>query len=131
VRASGLEFKGTTASCGNPHLVCLVSTVDDLDLRDPPVLDPEQFPAGGNVEFVVPVAPGHVRMRVVERGVGETLSCGSGACVVAGVVLNGEPGTVTVDVPGGRLTVTIGDDGSCVLTGPAVFVATGTVALTG
>jgi len=130
VRVSGMELKGTTATCGNPNLVCLVSSVDDLDLRDPPALDPDQFPAGANVEFVVPVATGHVRMRVVERGVGETLSCGSGACAVAGVVLNGGSGTVTVEVPGGRLTVAIGDDGSCVLTGPAVLVATGTVALT-
>ena len=130
VRVSGLEIKGTAATCGNPNLVCVVSTLDDLDLREPPVLDPDQFPAGANVEFVVPVAAGHVRMRVVERGVGETLSCGSGACAVAGVVLNGDSGTVTVDVPGGRLTVTIGDDESCVLTGPAVLVAAGTVALT-
>ncbi|MBX6752078.1 MAG: diaminopimelate epimerase [Micromonosporaceae bacterium] len=129
VRVAGMELKGTTATCGNPNLVCSVSTVDDLDLRDPPVLDPDQFPAGANVEFVVPVVAGHVRMRVVERGVGETLSCGSGACAVAGVVLNGGSGTVIVDVPGGRLTVAIGDDGSCVLTGPAVLVATGTVAL--
>jgi diaminopimelate epimerase len=130
VRVAGLELKGTAATCGNPNLVCLVSTLDDLDLREPPVLDPDQFPAGANVEFVVPVAPGHVRMRVVERGVGETLSCGSGACAVAGVVLNGVSGTVTVNVPGGQLTVAIGEDGSCVLTGPAVFVAAGTVTLT-
>jgi len=129
VRVAGMEIKGTTVTCGNPNLVCVVSSLDDLDLREPPGLDPDQFPAGANVEFVVPVEAGYVRMRVVERGVGETLSCGSGACAVAGVVLNGVSGTVTIDVPGGRLTVTIGDDRSCVLTGPAVLVGAGTVAL--
>jgi len=126
-QVAGVELKGTSATCGNPNLVCVVSDLDELDLRDAPWVDPSQFPAGANVEFVVPVAAGHVRMRVVERGVGETQSCGSGACAVAGVVLSGSPGTVTVDVPGGRLTVTIDDDGACVLTGPAVLVATGTV----
>jgi diaminopimelate epimerase len=68
-------------------------------------------------------------MRVVERGVGETLSCGSGACAVAAVVLRDaalDRGTVTVDVPGGRLTVML-DTGRCVLSGPAVIVAAGTV----
>jgi diaminopimelate epimerase len=126
VHVGGAEFKGTTATCGNPNLVCVVDDPSTLDLRDTPVLDPEQFPAGGNVEFVAPVAPRHVRMRVVERGVGETQSCGSGACAVAGVVLSGESGTVIVDVPGGRLTITI-EEGRCVLAGPAVLVATGTL----
>ena len=68
-------------------------------------------------------------MRVVERGVGETLSCGSGACAVAAVVLRDaglDNGTVTVDVQGGRLTVDLAA-GRCVLSGPAVIVAAGTV----
>lgn len=71
----------------------------------------------------------HVRMRVHERGSAETLSCGTGACAVAAVALRDagrETGTVTVDVPGGRLSVTL-DDSSCWLTGPAVLVATGEV----
>jgi diaminopimelate epimerase len=70
-------------------------------------------------------------MRVVERGVGETQSCGSGACAVAAVVLRDAglaEGTVTVDVPGGRLTVSVAG-GQCVLTGPAVIVAAGTLAV--
>jgi diaminopimelate epimerase len=127
-RVSGVEFKGTAAVCGNPNLVCAVDDVSTLDLREAPEFDPEQFPERANVEFVAPVAPGHVRMRVIERGVGETLSCGSGACAVAGVVLNGVSGSVILDVPGGRLTVTV-DTGTCTLTGPAVIVATGTTTL--
>jgi diaminopimelate epimerase len=129
VRVSGVEFKGTAATCGNPNLVCFVDDLGALDLTGTPEWDESQFPAAANVEFVVPVAVAQVRMRVVERGVGETLSCGSGACAVAGVVLNGESGAVTVDVPGGRLTVTIDEDGACHLAGPAVLVATGMLAL--
>ena len=128
-RISGVEFKGTAAACGNPNLVCFVDDLEGLDLTEAPELDESQFPASANVEFVVPVAPGQVRMRVVERGVGETQSCGSGACAVAGVVLSGASGAVTVDVPGGRLTVTIDGDGTSHLAGPAVLVATGTLTL--
>ena len=69
-------------------------------------------------------------MRVVERGVGETLSCGSGACAVAAVALReaGLAGEITVDVPGGRLTVTL-TPARCVLAGSAVIVASRTVSL--
>ncbi|MDT5024881.1 MAG: diaminopimelate epimerase [Micromonosporaceae bacterium] len=128
-RVSGVDFPGTVATCGNPNLVCRVDDPDAVDLARAPLLDPAVFPAGANVEFVTPVSALHVRMRVVERGVGETLSCGSGACAVAAVVLRDaalDAGTVTVDVPGGRLTVML-DTGRCVLSGPAVIVAAGTV----
>lgn len=139
VRLSGVDFQGTVATCGNPNLVCFVDNPDVLDLREAPILNAADFPAGANIEFVAALdggaldgsalSGGHVRMRVVERGVGETLSCGSGACAVAAVVLHqtGRPdGTVTVDVPGGRLVVTL-DEGRCILAGPAVVVAVGTV----
>ncbi|NUS56326.1 MAG: diaminopimelate epimerase, partial [Streptomycetaceae bacterium] len=77
-----------------------------------------------NVEFSQTLGPDHVRMRVYERGSGETLSCGTGACAVAVAYLEGRPGRVTVEVPGGTLVVTL--DGACRLAGPAVLVATGT-----
>jgi diaminopimelate epimerase len=90
-------------------------------------LDPERRDL--NVEYVEDVAPGHLRMRVHERGVGETRSCGTGACavVVATVLRTGEPrgSAYTVDVPGGRLEVTWQEDGHVLLTGPAVLVAEG------
>jgi diaminopimelate epimerase len=127
-RLLGTEFKGTVATCGNPNLVCIVDDPAVLDLSGTPEFDAEQFPERANVEFIAPVGPDHVRMRVIERGVGETLSCGSGACAVAGVFLSGRDGTVTIDVPGGRLSVTV-SAGRCVLTGPAVIVATGTLTL--
>lgn len=138
---AGVSFEGTVASCGNPHLVCRTEIpLARLDLVGVPTLDPAVFPAGANVEFVSatpgPVSPAGpdgfaVRMRVLERGSGETLSCGSGACAVAAVVLRDAgltTGTVTVEVPGGTLEVSI-DGERCTLAGPAVIVATGRLAL--
>jgi diaminopimelate epimerase len=135
----GRRLFGTAVDCGNPHLVCPVpdeDTLAALDLSAPPVVAPTLFPAGVNVEIVAPAAGSttadpRVRMRVHERGVGETLSCGSGACAVAAVALREagrEEGTVAVEVPGGRLVVRL-TGRSCELTGPAVVVATGRVDL--
>ena len=129
VRVCGVEHVGTVATCGNPHLVCRVddaAALDQLDLSGTPEFDTTVFPAGANVEFAAPVAEQRVRMRVIERGVGETASCGSGACAVAAVTLAGSDGTVQVDVPGGSLTVTLTGT-QCVLAGPAVIVASGTL----
>jgi diaminopimelate epimerase len=129
VQVSGVDYAGTVATCGNPNLVCAVADPDAIDLSGPPRLDPATFPAGANVEFVTVLDALHVRMRVVERGIGETLSCGSGACAVAAVVLRDaalECGAVVVDVPGGRLAVRL-EEGRCLLSGPAVIVAAGTV----
>lgn len=133
---AGRGYPGTAVDCGNPHLVCpvsAVSTLDALDLTRPPAVDRGFFPDGVNVEFAVPVVDLHVRMRVHERGVGETMSCGTGACAVAAVALadaGQATGTVTVDVPGGRLTATF-DGVTCWLAGPAVIVATGEADLAG
>jgi diaminopimelate epimerase len=132
VRLGGRDYRGTAADVGNPHLVCPVDDVSTVDMREPPQFDAAVFPESANVEFVAPAGavPGtdaHVRMRVYERGSAETLSCGTGACAVAAVALRGAglaTGTVAVDLPGGRLTAAI-DDERCVLTGPAVIVATG------
>jgi diaminopimelate epimerase len=129
---AGRVYPGTSCSVGNPHLVCPVAELSTLDLSAPPVLDPAMFPESANVEFTVPGTPvpgadAHVHMRVYERGAGETLSCGSGACAVAAVVLRDAglaAGRVAVDVPGGRLAVTL-DAGTCQLAGPAVIVARG------
>jgi diaminopimelate epimerase len=128
-----LTVPGTAVDCGNPHLVCWLSTpLESLDLHVAPVHDSALFASGVNVEFISPVSDLHVRMRVHERGSGETLSCGSGALAVGAVVLRDAglaAGVVTVDVPGGRLTVTATPSGEWWLAGPAVLVATGEVAL--
>jgi diaminopimelate epimerase len=137
---AGQAFPGQAVSMGNPHLVCLTDAdsgtdIDALDLTGRPGVDPGLFPEGVNVEFVRVLAAGaegadaHVRLRVHERGVGETRSCGTGACATAYAALaagSEEPqrGTVVVDVPGGRLTVDVSPE-TTVLRGPAVVVATG------
>jgi diaminopimelate epimerase len=137
-RLGGRELAGDAVDCGNPHLVCPLPDGLDLaglDLGEPPGLDPELFPHGANVELTVaaPPAAGHsrLRMRVHERGVGETLSCGSGACAAAAAALHRagtDRGVVVVDVPGGTLRVTLTDQ-ACTLAGPAVLVGEGAVAL--
>ena len=127
-RLSGQVFPGSAVSMGNPHLVCLTGVpVDSLDLSSAPGVDPDLFPDGVNVEFVnVLEAGAHIRLRVSERGVGETRSCGTGACAAAYAALAAEglaDGTVLVDVPGGRLSVQVGS--TTTLTGPAVIVSAG------
>ncbi|HEY0126949.1 MAG TPA: diaminopimelate epimerase [Blastococcus sp.] len=126
---SGRTFAGLAVSMGNPHLACLTDAdVDALDLTETPSFDAGLFPDGVNVELVNVLHPGaHVRLRVVERGVGETRSCGTGACAAGYAALAAEgrsEGTVLVDVPGGRLSVQV-TPGTTVLTGPAVLVAAG------
>jgi diaminopimelate epimerase len=128
---AGRVLPGVAVDVGNPHLVCAFdqSMVDiaALDLAEAPGHDTAVFPNGVNVEFVNPLAPGTLRMRVHERGVGETRSCGTGTIAVVAAVLHdaGErAGQRTVVVPGGRLTVTV-DEHDSTLTGPAVLVATG------
>ncbi|MDQ1626430.1 MAG: diaminopimelate epimerase [Actinomycetota bacterium] len=114
---------------GNPHAVVFLDELDEAGaLLDAPLVDPTP-PDGVNVEFVVRRGDAHVAMRVHERGVGETRSCGTGAC--AAMVASARraapdtPATYTVDVPGGRLTVSTREDGHVELTGPAVLVAVG------
>ena len=135
-----LTFPGVAVDCGNPHLVCSLHDgleLSSLDLHYSPGFDRGVFPTGVNVEFVVGAPPLaetdlHVAMRVHERGAGETLSCGSGALAVGAVALRDAglaTGTVAVDVPGGRLTVTHDDEDRWWLAGPAVLIATGEVDL--
>jgi diaminopimelate epimerase len=105
--------------------------VEQLDLSVPPGHDPGNFPHGVNVEFVNVLARGRLRMRVHERGVGETRSCGTGtvAALAAALAASGrQTGQADVHTPGGRLHVTIVEDGSA-LTGPAVLVARGRLTL--
>ncbi len=127
----GRSFPGRAVSMGNPHLAALTDVdVDILDLSRAPRFDAELFPEGVNVELVNVVEPGaHIRLRVFERGVGETRSCGTGACAAAYAALadaGRAEGTVVVDVPGGRLSVQV-DPRTTVLTGPAVLVSAGTL----
>jgi diaminopimelate epimerase len=131
-RLGSRTYDGVAVDVGNPHLVSLVATAEDVadaELRDPFVAGTDLFPDGVNFEIVHVVGEKHAVMRVLERGVGETESCGTGAVAVARVV-NGEgPGTVRVDLPGGTVEVSFATDGTATLTGPAVILARGQVQL--
>lgn len=130
------RWPALNVNMGNPHAVAFVESLDHAgELRSAPLTSPEGvYPEGVNVEFVVDRGPRHVAMRVHERGSGETLSCGTGACAVAvaairrdGVdpAVTGEAVAYTVDVLGGRLVITEHPDGRVEMTGPAVIVAEG------
>jgi len=128
------SWSATHVDMGNPHAVAFVDSLDDAGrLYDEPSYDPDIFPHGVNVEFVVRRGPEHVAMRVHERGSGETRSCGTGACavMVASALADGVgPGsTYRVDVLGGELAVTWTPDDRVLLTGPAVLVASGVTLL--
>jgi diaminopimelate epimerase len=118
-------------SMGNPHLVVLdAGPIDAVDLAAPPPVEPASaYPDGVNVEVVERLGPRQLRMRVHERGSGETRSCGTGACAaaVAAMAAEGARASYRVEVPGGRLQVEWRHDGSVLLSGPAVLVAAGEV----
>ncbi len=123
------DLSAVPVDVGNPHAVAEVDSADlaALELFTPPRWEPaERFPDGTNAEFMVVEAPGQLRMRVHERGSGETLSCGTGVVAVAAVYRDrsGFDGPITVRVPGGELLVDF-DDEQAWLTGPAVIVASG------
>ncbi|MEU8137303.1 diaminopimelate epimerase [Streptodolium elevatio] len=131
----GTVRPAVNVNMGNPHAVVFVDHLDDAGTlyTAPPVTPASAYPEGMNIEFVVDRAPGHVAMRVHERGSGETRSCGTGACAVMVATARRDgaelPATYTVDVPGGRLVITEFADGRVEMTGPAVIVAEGEVDL--
>lgn len=140
VGAGGVEvivgsdvYPALPVDVGNPHAV---SFVEDLSLLDfgggPRWLPEDRFPAGVNCEFVARVGDGHIKMRVYERGAGETLSCGTGtvAAAAASAVYFADQTPAgsawQVDVPGGSLEVEL-DAGQSWLSGPAVIVGHGEI----
>jgi diaminopimelate epimerase len=129
IRIGTSSWQAAGWSMGNPHLVVLdAGAIDGLDLSQPPSVDPAAaYPDGVNIELLEPAGDHHVRMRVHERGVGETLSCGTGACAAAVAAMSaaGERSSYVVDVRGGRLVVQWREDGAVLMTGPAVLVAAG------
>ena len=118
----------------NNHAVSVVDDIAQAGSLDqiPTALPPGTYPDGVNFEFIQTKSPSHITMRTHERGVGETLSCGSGACAAAYVHATSnhlnDPWTVQVDVLGGTVYVDSDTAGVLTLRGPAVFVADGTIA---
>jgi diaminopimelate epimerase len=131
--ADGAEFKALAANVGNPHAVSFVDDLDPLQLQVPPRWDPaEEFPDGVNLEFVRQLGTHHIAMRVYERGVGETHSCGTGTVAAAAATRFYEsrplPVTYRVDTLGGSVEVELTQH-EAYLTGPAVLVAHGELVL--
>ncbi|WP_300677906.1 diaminopimelate epimerase [Nocardioides sp.] len=122
---------------GNPHAVAFVESLAADGPVGPlsaePGFDHDVYPHGVNVEFVQRIAEHHVAMRVHERGSGETRSCGTGACAVMVTTADADGAprdtAYTVDVPGGRLTITWTAANRVLLQGPAEIVAAGTTDL--
>jgi diaminopimelate epimerase len=126
-------------SMGNPHAVCVVADVDTAPVATlgPLVEAHAAFPNRVNAGFMQVVGPQHIRLRVYERGAGETLACGTGACaaVAAGIRLGLLHGPVDVDTLGGRLTIDwqptgpLGLAAPVLMTGPATTVFRGEIEL--
>ncbi|WP_293659703.1 diaminopimelate epimerase [Rhodoferax sp. OV413] len=132
--ASPATLLVATVSMGNPHAVTLVDDVDaaPMALWGPQVQASPRFPQGVNVGFMQVTGRDSVRLRVYERGVGETLACGTGACAaaVAGIRLGLLDGRVDVHTRGGALTIAWAGEGQPVfMTGPATTVFHGEIEL--
>ena len=127
VVVGSLRAQGRALEIPNPHVVVTLASLDELaelDLTRPPSVEPA-LPQGQNVEFVVRTGPRALQMRVHERGVGETRSCGTGICAAVVAAADGTEshGRWRVDVPGGTCWVAWLPDGDVELCGPAVLVA--------
>lgn len=122
LRIGNLAVDLAEISMGNPHAVIEHPAPEEV-VREwgPPLEVAPRFPERTNVEFVRTEGPGEITMRVWERGVGETLACGTGACAaaVAAVRLGGMPSPVTVHLAGGDLVIAVDDDLEVTMTGPA------------
>jgi diaminopimelate epimerase len=132
LRVDGADLKIGAVSMGNPHAVLEVPDVKSapLDRIGPSIENHPRFPKRANVGFMQIVDRGHIRLRVFERGVGETLACGTGACAAVAVgrrrgLLDDD---VRVELPGGTATVSWAAASEHLwLTGPAATVFTGSI----
>ncbi len=126
------EYNVTCVSMGNPHAVVFVDDVEDLDLSSigPKFEHDPVFPESVNTEFVKVIDPTHLRMRVWERGSGETWACGTGTCAtVVAACLNGycnKGEDVEVQLNGGKLVINYTDD-TVFMTGPCHDICSGVI----
>lgn len=129
VTQNGKTWEGLNISVGNPHAVVFLENLEEVgSLETAPVVSPQSsYPEGVNVEFVQLLANNEARMRVHERGSGETRSCGTGTCAVAlAATLHTRgklPSRWTIYPPGGRLIVDIDSHSNATLIGPAELIA--------
>ena len=124
----------SAVSMGNPHAVLVVDDVDDTDVASlgPQIESHERFTQRVNAGFMQVIDFHHIKLRVFERGSGETLSCGTGACaaVVSGIKLGLLQSPVTVNTRGGQLNIAwAGNNNAVMMTGPAEIVFEGCIEL--
>lgn len=134
VRINGKDHDFSAVSMGNPHAVLTVEDIENAPVATlgPQIQQQGMFPEGVNVGFMQILDAGRILLRVYERGAGETLACGSGACaaVVAGRLAGKLEENVDVGLPGGHLLVSWRGEGEPVrITGPAAFVYEGRIKL--
>ena len=132
ITVNGTEYRMTCVSMGNPHAVVFIDDTDNLDIESvgPVFENHELFPNRTNTEFVQVIDKSHVKMRVWERGTGETLACGTGCCATTvACILNGLTGDeVTVKVLGGEIIVKWDRENNLIyMTGPAVTTFEGEI----
>ena len=134
IAVDGMELDIGVVSMGNPHAVVMVNDVDQAPVAHlGPLLERHsRFPKRANIGFMQVVDPKHIRLRVFERGAGETLACGSGACaaVVVGRLWDRLRSNVRVELPGGELAIHwTGEGESVTMTGRAVTIFEGWIEL--
>ncbi len=132
LQLDGREFEVGAISMGNPHAVLRVDDVKtaELELLGPLIEPHPDFPEKANVGFMQIVSPVEINLRVFERGVGETLACGTGACaaVVYGILRTWLEDTVTVNLPGGKLSISWAGEGQpVIMTGPTAVAFEGSL----
>ncbi len=132
ISIDGKDILYTPVSMGNPHAVIFQKPTDELLLGVGPQIERHRdFPNRTNVEFVAPISRKELEFRVWERGSGETLACGTGACaaVAAGIARGILDKKVTVHLKGGDLLIELREDSHIYMTGPAAEVFSGTYLL--
>lgn len=128
--SDGIELTATAVSVGNPHCVIFVDRLDEGECRrlGPQIERHPAFPNRTNVQFARATAPDALEILIWERGAGYTLASGSSSCAAAAAAVRTgacRPGPIAVSMPGGELTVEVGQDWSLRLTGPVEEVCTG------
>ncbi len=133
IGVDGYAYDVTCVSMGNPHAILYMDDISGLKIEDigPKLETHTFFPKRANIEFVKNIDRTHIKMRVWERGAGETLACGTGCCAltVAGVLngYNDRDSEVEIEVLGGKIYVNYANDGHVYMTGPATTVYEGSV----
>ena len=127
----GKDFEVTCVSMGNPHCIVFCDNVKDIEIEKigPKFENNEMFPERINTEFIRVIGENELEMRVWERGSGETLACGTGACAATvAAILNGfcrRDGEIKIDLIGGTLYTNWASDGSVYMRGPAEKICDG------